>query len=94
MTESGAIFLPKGFKFSSASAGIKASGKPDLALILADSDVAAAALFSAAFGAAVDVVGRWVTGFLAVVGVWAIAAVESVVKRASEESFKIIVVSV
>src|SRR5947207_6965087 len=46
MTESGPIFLPKGFKFSSASAGIKASGKPDLALILADSDIAAAALFT------------------------------------------------
>ena len=27
------IFLPKGFKFSAVAAGIKASGKPDLALI-------------------------------------------------------------
>src|SRR5215470_9137245 len=28
MNSSGSIFLPKGFKFSSAMAGIKASGKP------------------------------------------------------------------
>jgi glutamate N-acetyltransferase / amino-acid N-acetyltransferase len=46
MNDSGPIFLPKGFKFSSATAGIKASGKPDLALILADSGATAAALFT------------------------------------------------
>ena len=46
MTESGQIFLPKGFKFSSVTAGIKASGKPDLALILADRPTSAAALFT------------------------------------------------
>ena len=46
MTDGGPIFLPKGFKFSSATAGIKASGKPDLALILADSSATAAALFT------------------------------------------------
>jgi len=46
MTEGGPIFLPKGFKFSSVTAGIKASGKPDLALILADRPTSAAALFT------------------------------------------------
>lgn len=40
------VFLPKGFKFSSASAGIKASGKPDLALIVAEPMANAAALFT------------------------------------------------
>jgi glutamate N-acetyltransferase / amino-acid N-acetyltransferase len=46
MSESGPIFLPKGFKFSSLTAGIKASGRPDLALILADPQASAAALFT------------------------------------------------
>jgi glutamate N-acetyltransferase/amino-acid N-acetyltransferase len=46
MNESGPIFLPKGFKFSAVTAGIKASGKPDLALILAEPRAAAAALFT------------------------------------------------
>ena len=46
MSESAAIFLPKGFKFSAITAGIKASGKPDLALILADPRATAAALFT------------------------------------------------
>ncbi len=46
MTEGVPIFLPQGFKFSSATAGIKASGKPDLALILADRPISAAALFT------------------------------------------------
>jgi glutamate N-acetyltransferase/amino-acid N-acetyltransferase len=46
MNESGPIFLPKGFKFSAIVAGIKASGKPDLALILADQPASAAALFT------------------------------------------------
>ena len=46
MSESGPIFLPKGFKFSSATAGIKASGKPDLALILASPRTSAAAVFT------------------------------------------------
>lgn len=40
------IFLPKGFKFSTATAGIKASGKPDLALILAAPSTRAAAAFT------------------------------------------------
>ena len=43
---SSAIFLPKGFQFSSARAGIKASGKPDLGLILAAPGTTAAALFT------------------------------------------------
>ena len=46
MSESSRIFLPKGFKFSSVTAGIKASGKPDLATILAESKTTAAALFT------------------------------------------------
>jgi glutamate N-acetyltransferase/amino-acid N-acetyltransferase len=40
------IFLPKGFKFSAVRAGIKSSGKPDLALILAGPKTRAAALFT------------------------------------------------
>jgi glutamate N-acetyltransferase/amino-acid N-acetyltransferase len=46
MSASGPIFLPKGFKFSAITAGIKASGKPDLALILAEPHATAAALFT------------------------------------------------
>src|ERR1700748_1848742 len=41
----GPVFLPKGFKFSAVKAGIKASGKPDLALIIAEPKTSAAALF-------------------------------------------------
>ena len=44
--DSARIFLPKGFKFSAVTAGIKASGKPDLALILAAPSTRAAALFT------------------------------------------------
>jgi glutamate N-acetyltransferase/amino-acid N-acetyltransferase len=40
------VFLPKGFKFSAVKAGIKASGKPDLAFILAEPTTCAAALFT------------------------------------------------
>jgi glutamate N-acetyltransferase / amino-acid N-acetyltransferase len=46
MSGSGPIFLPKGFKFSAVAAGIKASGKPDLALILAEPGTTAAVLFT------------------------------------------------
>src|ERR1700730_18688586 len=46
MIPSGPIFLPKGFKFSAVKAGIKASGKPDLALIVAEPSTTAAALFT------------------------------------------------
>jgi glutamate N-acetyltransferase / amino-acid N-acetyltransferase len=40
------IYIPKGFAFATASAGIKASGKPDLALITAAEGTSAAALFT------------------------------------------------
>jgi len=40
------LHIPKGFAFSSASAGIKASGRPDLALAWASSGTTAAALFT------------------------------------------------
>ncbi len=46
MTASDPIFLPKGFQFSAVTAGIKASGKPDLAVILAGASTQAAALFT------------------------------------------------
>lgn len=46
MSSSGPIFLPKGFKFSSLAAGIKISGKPDLALITAGLQTSAAAMFT------------------------------------------------
>jgi glutamate N-acetyltransferase / amino-acid N-acetyltransferase len=46
MTTSGPLFIPKGFRFSSLAAGIKASGNPDLALILAEQGTTAAALFT------------------------------------------------
>lgn len=49
MNEPGALselFLPLGFSFSSASAGIKISGRPDLALIECASGANAAALFT------------------------------------------------
>jgi len=46
MIPSGPVFLPQGFKFSAVKAGIKASGKPDLALIIAEPKTSAAALFT------------------------------------------------
>ena len=46
MKVSGAVFLPRGFKFSSATAGIKSSGRPDVGLILAAPPAAAAAVFT------------------------------------------------
>lgn len=46
MIPRGPVFLPKGFKFSALKAGIKASGKPDLALIIAEPKTSAAALFT------------------------------------------------
>lgn len=46
MNGSDRIFLPKGFQFSAITAGIKASGKPDLALILAGASTRGAALFT------------------------------------------------
>src|SRR5437764_4356636 len=46
MKQPGPILLPLGFKFSAVTAGIKASRKPDLALILALPRTTAAALFT------------------------------------------------
>jgi glutamate N-acetyltransferase/amino-acid N-acetyltransferase len=46
MIPPGPVFLPKGFKFSAVKAGIKASGNPDLALIIAELKTSAAALFT------------------------------------------------
>jgi glutamate N-acetyltransferase/amino-acid N-acetyltransferase len=40
------IFIPKGFAFSSGTAGIKASGKPDLAFLEAAEGTTAAAVFT------------------------------------------------
>src|SRR5436853_4546055 len=40
------IHLPKGFSFSAVKAGIKVSGRPDLALAYAPSGATAAALFT------------------------------------------------
>ncbi|HEY7617973.1 MAG TPA: bifunctional glutamate N-acetyltransferase/amino-acid acetyltransferase ArgJ [Terriglobales bacterium] len=40
------IYLPKGFMFSAVAAGIKASGRPDLALVEAHPQTTAAALFT------------------------------------------------
>ena len=46
MIQPGPVFLPKGFKFAAVKAGIKASGNPDLALIIAPPKTSAAALFT------------------------------------------------
>ena len=46
MSSTDPIFLPKGFKFSALAAGIKSSGKPDLALISAEGCATAAAMFT------------------------------------------------
>jgi glutamate N-acetyltransferase/amino-acid N-acetyltransferase len=43
---SGKIYLPQGFSFSAACAGIKASGRPDLGLVVADPGTTAAAVFT------------------------------------------------
>src|SRR5215475_12011757 len=40
------ILLPKGFSFSSVAAGIKASGRPDLALVEVPGGATAVALFT------------------------------------------------
>jgi glutamate N-acetyltransferase/amino-acid acetyltransferase len=59
MNKSGQIFLPKGFRFSAVTAGIKASGKPDLALIVSVPPANAASLFTKNLIAAAPVeVGR------------------------------------
>ncbi len=44
---SSSIALPGGFRFGAATAGLKASGRPDFALIAADAAASAAAVFTA-----------------------------------------------
>ena len=46
MSQPGPLFIPKGFRFSAVRASIKASGNPDLALIMAETRASAAALFT------------------------------------------------
>ena len=46
MIASGPVFLPKGFKFSAATVGIKSSRKPDVGLILCEPRATAAAMFT------------------------------------------------
>jgi len=47
MSEASEFLLPKGFKFGATKAGLKASGRTDFALIVADSPASAAAAFTA-----------------------------------------------
>lgn len=46
MSEASQILIPKGFRFGAAKAGLKASGRTDLALIVADAPASAAAAFT------------------------------------------------
>jgi glutamate N-acetyltransferase/amino-acid N-acetyltransferase len=47
LSETSQFLIPKGFRFGAATAGLKPSGKPDLALIVADQPASAAAVFTA-----------------------------------------------
>jgi glutamate N-acetyltransferase/amino-acid N-acetyltransferase len=47
MSEASQILIPKGFRFGAAKAGLKKSGRPDFALIVADAPASAAAAFTA-----------------------------------------------
>jgi len=47
MSEASEFVLPRGFRFGAAKAGLKASGRTDFALILADAPASAAAAFTA-----------------------------------------------
>ncbi|WP_372717320.1 bifunctional glutamate N-acetyltransferase/amino-acid acetyltransferase ArgJ [Novipirellula sp.] len=40
------LFLPRGFRFAGATCGIKASGKPDISLIVSDHPVVAAGVYT------------------------------------------------
>jgi len=44
--ESSALLIPAGFRFGAVTAGLKASGRPDFALIVADAPASAAAEFT------------------------------------------------
>ena len=54
--DNGSITSPKGFRASGTTAGIKASGKPDMALIVSDVPAACAAVFTQNLVAAAPVV--------------------------------------
>jgi glutamate N-acetyltransferase/amino-acid N-acetyltransferase len=47
LSEASQFLIPKGFRFGAATAGLKKSGRPDLALIVADMPASAAAMFTA-----------------------------------------------
>jgi glutamate N-acetyltransferase/amino-acid N-acetyltransferase len=47
MTDLSRLIIPRGFRFGAIKAGLKASGRPDFALIVADEPVSAAASFTA-----------------------------------------------
>jgi glutamate N-acetyltransferase/amino-acid N-acetyltransferase len=47
MTDTSLYILPRGFRYGAARAGLKASGRPDFALIVADAPASAAAVFTA-----------------------------------------------
>ncbi len=46
MSELTPLSIPRGFRFAAGTAGLKASGRPDLALIVADQPASAAAAFT------------------------------------------------
>jgi glutamate N-acetyltransferase/amino-acid N-acetyltransferase len=47
MSETSSFLIPRGFRFGATTAGLKASGKPDFSLIVADAPASAAAAFTA-----------------------------------------------
>ncbi len=47
MTDLSRYIIPRGFRFGATKAGLKASGRPDFALIVADAPASAAAAFTA-----------------------------------------------
>jgi len=47
MSERMSLLIPRGFRFAAAKAGLKASGRPDFAVIVADAPASAAAAFTA-----------------------------------------------
>ncbi len=47
MSDLSSLVIPSGFRFGATTAGLKASGRPDFALIVADEPASAAAMFTA-----------------------------------------------
>jgi len=47
MSDPSSFLIPRGFRFAAGKAGLKASGRPDFALIVADAPASAAAAFTA-----------------------------------------------